>query len=135
MSCFQGLFFCPDAASLLLHNFCSYHIDAPGHEVCISITNSKLTLCFFFLCQSNIEFNELLVLNFIMHKYLLNFSWFLFLILYSSQSGSRNFFSCPKWESLSKSRQTFLFPLRPNESPISFSSVPNENDNVSIFYF
>lgn len=32
MSCFQGLFFCPDAASLLLHNFCVYHIDAPGHE-------------------------------------------------------------------------------------------------------
>ncbi|KAF8394409.1 hypothetical protein HHK36_020617 [Tetracentron sinense] len=33
MSCFQGLFFCPDAASLLLHNFCIYHIDAPGHEL------------------------------------------------------------------------------------------------------
>ncbi|XP_010041425.1 protein NDL1 isoform X1 [Eucalyptus grandis] len=33
VSCFQGLFFCPDAASLLLHNFCIYHIDAPGHEV------------------------------------------------------------------------------------------------------
>ncbi|XP_041022339.1 protein NDL1-like isoform X2 [Juglans microcarpa x Juglans regia] len=33
MSCFQGLFFCSDADSLLLHNFCIYHIDAPGHEV------------------------------------------------------------------------------------------------------
>ncbi|XP_035548626.1 protein NDL1-like isoform X2 [Juglans regia] len=33
ISCFQGLFFCSDAASLLLHNFCIYHIDAPGHEV------------------------------------------------------------------------------------------------------
>ncbi|RDX78875.1 Pollen-specific protein SF21 [Mucuna pruriens] len=33
VSCFQGLLFCPDAASLLLHNFCIYHIDAPGHEV------------------------------------------------------------------------------------------------------
>ncbi|KAG6700713.1 hypothetical protein I3842_08G126100 [Carya illinoinensis] len=33
MSCFQGLFFCSDAASLRLHNFCIYHIDAPGHEV------------------------------------------------------------------------------------------------------
>ncbi|KAJ0013419.1 hypothetical protein Pint_20543 [Pistacia integerrima] len=33
MFCFQGLFFCPDAASLLLHNFCIYHIDAPGHEL------------------------------------------------------------------------------------------------------
>ncbi|XP_042491471.1 protein NDL1-like isoform X2 [Macadamia integrifolia] len=33
MSCFQGLFFCPDAASLLLHNFCIYHIEAPGHEL------------------------------------------------------------------------------------------------------
>ncbi|XP_044476350.1 protein NDL1-like [Mangifera indica] len=33
MLCFQGLFFCPDAASLLLHNFCIYHINAPGHEL------------------------------------------------------------------------------------------------------
>lgn len=33
MSCFQGLFFCPQAASLLLHNFCIYHIYPPGHEV------------------------------------------------------------------------------------------------------
>ncbi|CAN0829404.1 Protein NDL1 [Linum grandiflorum] len=33
MSCFQGLFYCPEAAPLLLHNFCIYHIDAPGHEV------------------------------------------------------------------------------------------------------
>ncbi|PKA63666.1 Pollen-specific protein SF21 [Apostasia shenzhenica] len=33
MSCFQGLFFCPEAASLLLHNFCIYHISPPGHEV------------------------------------------------------------------------------------------------------
>ncbi|KAF9618772.1 hypothetical protein IFM89_002640 [Coptis chinensis] len=32
IACFQGLLFCPDAASLLLHNFCIYHIDAPGHE-------------------------------------------------------------------------------------------------------
>ncbi|KMZ71914.1 Pollen-specific protein SF21 [Zostera marina] len=33
MSCFQGLFFCPQAASLLLHNFCIYHIYPPGHEL------------------------------------------------------------------------------------------------------
>ncbi|KAL0346671.1 UNVERIFIED_CONTAM: protein NDL1 [Sesamum calycinum] len=33
MSCFQGLFFCPDAAALLLHNFCVYHISPPGHEL------------------------------------------------------------------------------------------------------
>ncbi|KAH0453970.1 hypothetical protein IEQ34_018294 [Dendrobium chrysotoxum] len=33
MSCFQGLFFTPEAASLLLHNFCIYHITPPGHEV------------------------------------------------------------------------------------------------------
>ncbi|CAN6541056.1 unnamed protein product [Malus baccata var. baccata] len=32
MSCFQGLFFCPEADSLLLHNFCIYHISPPGHE-------------------------------------------------------------------------------------------------------
>ncbi|XP_039036546.1 protein NDL1-like [Hibiscus syriacus] len=33
MSCFQGLFFCPEAAYLLLHNFCIYHISPPGHEL------------------------------------------------------------------------------------------------------
>ncbi|KAK4373341.1 hypothetical protein RND71_008725 [Anisodus tanguticus] len=33
MSCFQGLFFCPEAASLLLHNFCIYHISPLGHEL------------------------------------------------------------------------------------------------------
>ncbi|KAJ4951849.1 hypothetical protein NE237_028681 [Protea cynaroides] len=33
MSCFQGLFFCPEAASLLLDNFCIYHISPPGHEL------------------------------------------------------------------------------------------------------
>ncbi|KAK3438400.1 protein NDL2 [Eucalyptus grandis] len=33
MSCFQGLFFCPEAYSLLLHNFCIYHISPPGHEL------------------------------------------------------------------------------------------------------
>ena len=33
VSCFQGLFFCPEAATLLLHNFCIYHISPPGHEV------------------------------------------------------------------------------------------------------
>ncbi|KAG5225551.1 hypothetical protein OIU76_026615 [Salix suchowensis] len=33
MSCFQGLFFCPEVASLLVHNFCIYHISPPGHEL------------------------------------------------------------------------------------------------------
>ncbi|KAJ0582142.1 putative alpha/Beta hydrolase [Helianthus annuus] len=33
MLCFQGLFFCPEATSLLLHNFCIYHISPPGHEL------------------------------------------------------------------------------------------------------
>nr|XP_043606407.1 protein NDL2-like [Erigeron canadensis] len=32
MSCFQGLFLCPEAFSLLLHNFCIYNINPPGHE-------------------------------------------------------------------------------------------------------
>ncbi|XVF35353.1 hypothetical protein REPUB_Repub18cG0138400 [Reevesia pubescens] len=32
ISSFQGLFFCPEASSLLLHNFCIYHISPPGHE-------------------------------------------------------------------------------------------------------
>ena len=33
MSCFEGLFSCPEASSVLVHNFCIYHIDPPGHEV------------------------------------------------------------------------------------------------------
>lgn len=33
MFCFQGLLFCPEASSLLLHNFCIYHISPLGHEV------------------------------------------------------------------------------------------------------
>jgi len=33
VSCFQGLFFCPEAASFLLYNFCIYHISPPGHEL------------------------------------------------------------------------------------------------------
>ncbi|KAB1200520.1 Pollen-specific protein SF21 [Morella rubra] len=44
MSCFQGLFFCPDAASLLLHNFCIYHIDAPGHEAGAGVISSDVPL-------------------------------------------------------------------------------------------
>ncbi|KAI4377836.1 hypothetical protein MLD38_015408 [Melastoma candidum] len=32
-SCFQGLFFCQETYSLLIHNFCIYHISPPGHEV------------------------------------------------------------------------------------------------------
>nr|DAD33663.1 TPA_asm: hypothetical protein HUJ06_012514 [Nelumbo nucifera] len=44
MSCFQGLFFCPGAASLLLHNFCVYHIDAPGHELGAVVISSDAPL-------------------------------------------------------------------------------------------
>uniref|UniRef100_A0A5B7AAI8 Putative pollen-specific protein SF21 n=1 Tax=Davidia involucrata TaxID=16924 RepID=A0A5B7AAI8_DAVIN len=44
MSYFQGLFFCPDAASLLLHNFCIYHIDAPGHELGAAVISSEVPL-------------------------------------------------------------------------------------------
>nr|XP_043630760.1 pollen-specific protein SF21-like [Erigeron canadensis] len=33
MSCFQGLFISPEAVSLLLHNFCIYHVSPPGHEL------------------------------------------------------------------------------------------------------
>ncbi|PWA77705.1 Ndr [Artemisia annua] len=32
-SCFQGLFLCPEAFSMLIHNFCIYHISPPGHEL------------------------------------------------------------------------------------------------------
>ncbi|XP_047326961.1 protein NDL2-like [Impatiens glandulifera] len=39
MSCFQGLFFCPEAFPLLLHNFCIYHISPPGHELGAAILN------------------------------------------------------------------------------------------------
>lgn len=42
VSCFQGLLFCPEAASLMLRNFCIYHIDAPGHEVSIRILSSVI---------------------------------------------------------------------------------------------
>ncbi|KAB2634906.1 pollen-specific protein SF21-like [Pyrus ussuriensis x Pyrus communis] len=44
MSCFQGLLFCSDAASLLLHNFCIYHIDAPGHELGADVISSDAPL-------------------------------------------------------------------------------------------
>ena len=49
MSCFQGLFFCPEAASLLLHNFCIYHISPPGHEVC-ELVNWTSFLWFCYSC-------------------------------------------------------------------------------------
>lgn len=45
MSCFQGLFLCPDAAaSSLLHNFCIYHIDAPGHELGAAVISPDVPL-------------------------------------------------------------------------------------------
>ncbi|XP_031488383.1 protein NDL1-like isoform X2 [Nymphaea colorata] len=44
MSCFQGLFFCPEAASLLLHNFCIYHIDPPGHELGAAAISSDVPI-------------------------------------------------------------------------------------------
>uniref|UniRef100_A0A0D6R7F3 Uncharacterized protein n=1 Tax=Araucaria cunninghamii TaxID=56994 RepID=A0A0D6R7F3_ARACU len=44
MSCFQGLFFCPEAASLLFHNFCVYHINAPGHELGAAALSSNIPL-------------------------------------------------------------------------------------------
>ena len=46
MSCFQGLLFCPEAASLLLHNFCIYHISPPGHEVGIMhFVSTEICIC------------------------------------------------------------------------------------------
>ncbi|KAJ6380071.1 hypothetical protein OIU76_016678 [Salix suchowensis] len=44
MTCFQGLLFSPDSASLLLHNFCIYHIDAPGHELGADVISSDVPL-------------------------------------------------------------------------------------------
>ncbi|KAL0903774.1 hypothetical protein M5K25_028177 [Dendrobium thyrsiflorum] len=43
MSHFQGLFFLPEAASLVHHNFCIYHIIPPGHEFAI-ICNHQRTV-------------------------------------------------------------------------------------------
>ncbi|KAK6911420.1 NDRG protein [Dillenia turbinata] len=43
-SCFQGLFSSPEAASLLLKNFCIYHIDAPGHELGAEEISSSVPL-------------------------------------------------------------------------------------------
>lgn len=66
MSCFQGLFFCPEAASLLLHNFCIYHISPPGHEVCILLASEILvTLDLFYLVFSH--FLHSLLLNAIIY--------------------------------------------------------------------
>ncbi|XP_058074062.1 protein NDL1-like isoform X4 [Magnolia sinica] len=42
MSCFQGLFFCPEASSLLLHNFCIYHISPPGHALGAAAISPKI---------------------------------------------------------------------------------------------
>ncbi|GFY92022.1 N-MYC downregulated-like 1 [Actinidia rufa] len=44
MSCFQGLFFCPDSANLLLQNFCIYHMNAPGHEPGAAVISSDVPL-------------------------------------------------------------------------------------------
>ncbi|XP_057497528.1 protein NDL1-like [Actinidia eriantha] len=44
MSCFQGLFFCPDSAYLLLQNFCIYHMNAPGHESGAAVISSDVPL-------------------------------------------------------------------------------------------
>ncbi|KAJ8760693.1 hypothetical protein K2173_017708 [Erythroxylum novogranatense] len=44
ISCFQGLLYCPDAASLLLSSFCIYHIDAPGHELGAEVISSDIPL-------------------------------------------------------------------------------------------
>eukprot|EP00262_Sarcandra_glabra_P001216 TRINITY_DN1123_c0_g1_i3.p1 TRINITY_DN1123_c0_g1~~TRINITY_DN1123_c0_g1_i3.p1 ORF type:complete len:243 (-),score=41.82 TRINITY_DN1123_c0_g1_i3:342-1070(-) len=44
ISCFQGLFFCPEAASLLLHNFCIYHISPPGHELGAAAISSDISV-------------------------------------------------------------------------------------------
>lgn len=48
--CFEGLFSCPEATSVLFHNFCIYHIDPPGHEVgrisfFFFVNVVQLTLC------------------------------------------------------------------------------------------
>jgi len=44
MSFFQGMFFFPEVASLLFHNFCIYHIDAPGHELGATAISSDVAI-------------------------------------------------------------------------------------------
>ncbi|KAI4377778.1 hypothetical protein MLD38_015356 [Melastoma candidum] len=41
LSCFRGLFSSHEAASLLCHNFCVYHIHPPGHEVGAAAINRE----------------------------------------------------------------------------------------------
>lgn len=60
MSCFQGLFFWPEAASLLLHNFCIYHISPPGHELGAGPISSSASM----LCVDDLADQILEVLNF-----------------------------------------------------------------------
>ncbi|CAI9093657.1 OLC1v1029212C1 [Oldenlandia corymbosa var. corymbosa] len=43
MSCFQGLFYCREASSMLVHNFCIYHISPPGHELGAFVSNPEET--------------------------------------------------------------------------------------------
>ncbi|GAU21446.1 hypothetical protein TSUD_32770 [Trifolium subterraneum] len=60
VSCFQGLLFCPEAASLMLHNFCIYHIDAPGHELGADVISSDEPL----LCVDDLADQVAEVLDF-----------------------------------------------------------------------
>ena len=74
LSCFQGLFFCPEAFSLLLHNFCIYHISPPGHEVCNLVTSLQIVVLLYIyifgvcvLIFRNILLDLSLLLNYIIH--------------------------------------------------------------------
>ncbi|GMP40850.1 hypothetical protein CsSME_00011146 [Camellia sinensis var. sinensis] len=67
MSCFQGLFFSPDSASLLLHNFCIYHIDAPGHELGAAVIPSDVPL----LSVDDLADQVAEVVDFFGYKYLI----------------------------------------------------------------
>ncbi|CAI8592046.1 unnamed protein product [Vicia faba] len=60
VSCFQGLLFCPEAASLMLRNFCIYHIDAPGHELGADVISSDEPL----LCVDDLADQVAEVLDF-----------------------------------------------------------------------
>lgn len=43
LSCFEGLFSCPEASSVLFFNFCIFHINPPGHEIGASQSDSELS--------------------------------------------------------------------------------------------
>ncbi|ONM53097.1 Pollen-specific protein SF21 [Zea mays] len=64
MSYFQGFFFCPEVASLLLHNFCVYHTNPQGHEM----GAAPMSLDVLVPCVANLADQVADVLDFFMYR-------------------------------------------------------------------